>query len=379
MTSKRLPRRIAVVALLPLLGVVLVPRVSANSPMDSPVSIYASAYGVSIDKAQRELDLQGPIGELDAELAAFETYAGLWIEHQPAFHVVAAFTKDGQSALDSSSAAPDVKALVELRDVPRSVKQLVSVQEALIPLGTKLRFSIAIDVVTNRVAIMPSIYTDRSALAGISLDDAVWVDPTDSRGGPTGNVYGGLNFDNDSGGCTVGFGVWINDLAVKGFVTAGHCGNTGGKVNGISTPYIAEDHYGSHDEQLHTAPNQTIRNWVTDNGSYHSITARRFRDNQALGSLVCKYGRTTHYGCGDLTNKNFWAYWVPNGASTYMRVDPYQPNLDLSSPGDSGGPVYYFNEAWGIVEGSWAACGCALIYTAINYVETGVGVRVLTS
>ncbi len=119
--------------------------------------------------------------------------------------------------------------------------------------------------------------------------------------------------------------------------------------------------FGTQDQQLGVA----IRQALDPIPALMERVSLIGRDGSAAGSLGERDGKRS---LGEL-----------DGASTYMRVDPYQPNLDLSSPGDSGGPVYYFNEAWGIVEGSWAACGCSLIYTAINYVETGVGVRVLTS
>ena len=61
-----------------------------------------------------------------------------------------------------------------------------------------------------------------------------------------------------------------------------------------------------------------------------------------------------------------------------MEVQPTN-GADLVNQGDSGGPVYLSNSAYGLVEAEWQLCACHLIYTAVNYVESGLGVRVLTN
>ena len=121
-----------------------------------------------------------------------------------------------------------------------------------------------------------------------------------------------------------------------------------------------------------------MRNKVKDAWGTRSIFSRTFRANQPLGGSVCKYGRSTLFTCGELAGKNVWAFWVPSGASTYMEVQPTN-GADLVNEGDSGGPVYLSNSAYGLVEAEWQLCACHLIYTAVNYVESGLGVRVLTN
>lgn len=60
--------------------------------------MYSSAMGVDMNEAIRRLKLQDDIGELNRELSVQEedTFAGLWIQHQPDFRVVAMFTKGGE-------------------------------------------------------------------------------------------------------------------------------------------------------------------------------------------------------------------------------------------------------------------------------------------
>ena len=97
--------------------------------------------------------------------------------------------------------------------------------------------------------------------------------------------------------------------------------------------------------------------------------------------MVCKYGSTTKGGCGRLGSKEFLPFlYVPNLSATF-HVLKNQGGVDLSSPGDSGGPVYVGNSAWGTISGEAFSfdylCTCDLIYVAINYVESGLGVVVL--
>ena len=61
----------------------------------------AASWGVSLEEAYQRLRAQDPIGTLQAELAEWEadTFAGLWIEHEPQYRVVVAFTRDGEKTL----------------------------------------------------------------------------------------------------------------------------------------------------------------------------------------------------------------------------------------------------------------------------------------
>ena len=62
---------------------------------------YAKDYGVELSEAIRRLTLQEPIGKLGATLESNEagTLGGFWIQHEPEYRVVAAFTKDGEKTM----------------------------------------------------------------------------------------------------------------------------------------------------------------------------------------------------------------------------------------------------------------------------------------
>lgn len=54
---------------------------------------------------------------------------------------------------------------------------------------------------------------------------------------------------------------------------------------------------------------------------------------------------------------------------------------DLASGGDSGGPVYYGSAAWGLISGcAYNFLDCFdVLFIASNYVESGLGVAIMTS
>jgi hypothetical protein len=92
-----------------------------------------------------------------------------------------------------------------------------------------------------------------------------------------------------------------------------------------------------------------------------------------VGATVCKYGRSTGYTCGEIINKD---YCWPNAACTYIQVSRF--NTNLVDGGDSGGPVYAGNDAYGIVKGERCFITCYdMIYTAENYIESGLGAIIM--
>lgn len=115
--------------------------------------------------------------------------------------------------------------------------------------------------------------------------------------------------------------------------------------------------------------------WINDGLGGRNIIAVRHRDNQAVGAFVCKYGKTTGFDCGNITSTTFAPNWVPNAAPTFITAR--KEGVDMASGGDSGGPIFSSNGAWGMVAGSVGSNNIdQVIYVAINYVEAGLSVRV---
>jgi len=129
------------------------------------VEMMASDLGIPVEEALRRQEYTGAISELQARLRANEadSFAGLWIEHEPQYRVVAAFTGDAQEILaqyvDSDHPLADV---VEARSATYTYEQLMADQHTAGRLLEQMGFSAAsgIDVQENQVEIF---VTDRAA------------------------------------------------------------------------------------------------------------------------------------------------------------------------------------------------------------------------
>jgi hypothetical protein len=117
----------------------------------------------------------------------------------------------------------------------------------------------------------------------------------DQTGRPGADIYGGLALST----CTSGFSVRHNSSGSLGIVTAAHCPNSQSYL-GSSLPFQSEAWGGWYDQQWHTAPGFVVRNWMYDGSGTRSITSRTLWGYQYVGEFVCKYGKTTGYGCGTI-------------------------------------------------------------------------------
>jgi hypothetical protein len=151
-------------------------------------------------------------------------------------------------------------------------------------------------------------------------------------------VRGGMTM----GGCTSGFTVFRN--STRGVLTAGHCNNTSTYVSGSSTATrIVSEHRGMYgDFQWHSTPDTTsnyIR--VNSSGATRAILRQRVA---AVGTSVCNYGRTrTSSSCTTVSSTSVCA---TDGDFRLCRM--VRTNGSFTNPGDSGGPWYSGNTAYGI-------------------------------
>jgi len=144
------------------------PRTSDNSSMatDPQARIaatiaegYAKRYGVSTDEALLRLDLQNSFPDLESQLESNEaaTFAGLWIQHEPEYKIVVAFTRNGDETIKkySSSIPPKVAPYIEVRTAGKSLAGLLDDQAALVSSLNRqgIRADSRVDVKNNCVSI----------------------------------------------------------------------------------------------------------------------------------------------------------------------------------------------------------------------------------
>ena len=352
------------------------------------VHAYALEFGTTLDEAQHRLDLQIEIGDLDQRLAASEagTFAGLWIQHEPDFKVITKFTDDGESTIRPYISEGNLEDLVDVGTASSTLASLRSAQTAAIEKAMSLSavFESGINVFDNRV----EIYTlDREALksdldgAGLTLSDKVNIVEVPHLSVPTTDIHGGLALTT----CTSGFSVEHSD-GTKGVTSAAHC-QSDQSYMGTQLPK-RDQYYGeSGDVQWHTTPGFTVENRIYTDAGETDITGTLRRAYQSVASYVCKQGKETGHGCGYVADNSFRpTHACPGGCTwnaTFVLVRA-STGQRLSQFGDSGGPFYSNNRAWGTMMakreiesgGNWVRTDA--VYMPIDYLDI-MDVEVLTN
>lgn len=352
--------------------------------------VYAAHYNVSAKEAKRRFALQDAAGDLDAQLSSQEqaTFAGLWLEHTPKFKVVVQFTGAGKSNVVSSIQNKELAAIVEMRTAKISLADLKKAQLIAISsfAATRIHFESGINVQKNRVE-MYVLAQDRPNITAqmrvAQLPSFVEIITVPSMTQPTENIYGGVflygkDINGQGRSCTSGFPV-KNSVGLKGVSTAGHCLDVL-LYNTKHLNFVKGLYKGSYDVQWHTAPGYTITNKIQyfSNGAVRAITGTKSRNDQAIGEYVCKYGIASFYTCGTISDKNYVPDYQEPGVTfnaTFIRVDATAGYFPLTKFGDSGGPWFLANVAYGIHSGGGSYYG---MYTAVNYLS-GIGVSVMTT
>ena len=118
---------------------------------------YAEQFGVDLEEAITRLTLQEPIGKMGAAIEANEkdTFAGLWIQHEPDYRVVVAFTKDGESTVLKYIRDERLREIIEVRTAEATLRYLQDAQMEAIRIVDGLGFQTGsgINVFENRVEV----------------------------------------------------------------------------------------------------------------------------------------------------------------------------------------------------------------------------------
>lgn len=192
---------------------------------------------------------------------------------------------------------------------------------------------------------------------------------------PAAEIHGGLALSN---GCTTGFSV-RNAGGTTGIVTAAHCSNTQA-YNGTNLPYVAGRQSGNTDAQWHTSPGLTDAPKIkTGSSTTRSILGQLTYGGVAVGVQLCKYGTATGWDCGELTTKSFSPSWVNKGTQ-FGRIT--NCSVDMSTPGDSGGPVVLSSSAIGVISGWYHDPFCATdqnIFGFMDFVQDYLSISAVTT
>lgn len=153
-----------------------------DEALQADAAEYARQFGVSQEEALRRLRVQNEIGGLGAALQRdeAETFAGLWIQHEPEFRLITAFTQDGAQTIQPYLEGKSYAELVGVKMFPHSLRELESAQQQGIQIAEELGIPITsyITVQENRVTLVvgnPDLFLDEVRLAGRELPELVEI------------------------------------------------------------------------------------------------------------------------------------------------------------------------------------------------------------
>jgi len=192
-------------------------------------------------------------------------------------------------------------------------------------------------------------------------------------------AYGGGRLEIPGSGslaCTGGFTV-RNTANVRGTSTAGHCPNSmtfenynGATEYSMSTGVGHEGRWG--DLQWHTVADTEVDDFYYDYSRARDVASVA---NPVQGQTVCHFGQTSGAACNQVQDLS--ACVTVDGVQACRLV---RMSSDTGAGGDSGGPWYYGNTAYGIHKGSVGTVfGSRDVWSRVTYLDEAIGVSVLTS
>ncbi|GAB3162715.1 alpha-lytic protease prodomain-containing protein [Myceligenerans halotolerans] len=231
--------------------------------------------------------------------------------------------------------------------------------------------SYSVDVETNSIVIgvHEGARAEAAALveaAGVPAD-AVTYEVTDAQPRPFVDVVGGNAYYIGSGSrCSVGFSV------TGGFVTAGHCGDTGATTSQPSGRFQVSSFPGNDYAYVEVGAGNNLVPGVNGyDGNTYAVTGHSVAP---VGSTVCRSGSTTGWHCGTIQALNATVNYAEGPVHGLIQTDV------CAEPGDSGGSLLAGNSAQGMTSGGSGNCtwGGQTFFQPVGEVLSAAGVSLLT-
>jgi hypothetical protein len=276
---------------------------------------------------------------------------------------------------------------IEIRSTKLSRTSLgaavADLQKALAEEADGAKVTIAPNPTTSVIRIIPDGDESAKKVKGskavnerVKAGDAVVEKPR--KQGPSAIVGGHRTW---YGGCTWGFTALAG--SVKSLVTAGHCVGESQFGPWVATKFEEERWQGAVDTARHST--DSVYNNLYDNVIMRTglpdveITSRTRWDQVDYYDVVCHQGDTSGTSCGYVTALFTAPGWVPD-ATQFVLVEA--PSINEQA-GDSGGPWFYGNSAYGIHSGGCQCYGTFDlwgwgVYGAIDFAERDVHFLVMT-
>lgn len=339
----------------------------------SDAEAVAEFQGISIEEARDAEELLDEAGELQARLMSEQpdSFGGMHFSYSPVEVTVFWDDSEGQgipTAVDEHSqfTVEHVEtSLADLEEVQQGANEQLEASGVSSDTWINVEDSrIQVEVVETDAASASQAVEENlarnSSLAG--AEDLIEIETVPELAQDE-YVFGGMNVDN----CTSGFVVRNANTGALNGTTAGHCdsANTYGEYTGT---LHASYYSGPRDVRMHYfggSANPIPDFW--QGSEYRAVLATQPRDSTIVGGTVCKYGVETGATCGEIASIYHTPSYVPSAANTFVRVDA--TSGQYSDGGDSGGPVYYGNVAFGWHSGG-AVDGSYGIFMSADYLPS---------
>jgi streptogrisin C len=342
-------------------------------PADGPSRLVAAAardLGLTPEQVRtrfaRDAAAARTLAALRERLA--DAYAGGWVTGDAGALVVA--------VTDTRSAAAVRAAGAEPRLVARSGSRLEADRARLDAAAKSAPEGVHgwyVDVATNRVVVAADTTTLAAAFAAAAgVDARAEVSPDAPR--LRFDVRGGDPYypNGAPGHCSIGFSVQ------GGYVTAGHCGETGDSALGFNR--VAQGTFaGSSFPENDYAWVQTNADW-TPLGVVYDYAGGTVPVAGAtvapVGAAVCRSGFTTGWRCGVIEAHDQTVNYIEGTVRGLTRTTA------CSQSGDSGGSYIAGDQAQGVLSGGSGTCstsGGRTFYQPVAEILNRYGLTLITS
>lgn len=325
---------------------------------------YAARFGVPQQEAERRLGAQqATVATTDAIAGEFaDRLAGISIDHSPTYRIVVMLTGNRPVADRSADGVPII---FQTGAKATHAQAIMALRRHLIDLRAALpnTHGAGYDQRTGEVVLL--VRSDDAQRLGA---DAIRASAERVSGVPVRVVVndlreanmsaaGGGRLEGLQGGhrqlCTAAF--VVTDGSRDGIATAAHCPDEltymGGDDPDVSLPFAGQWGAGYQDVQVNLSSSPLEPVFYADRaaGSLRPVATWRNLASTRAGDFVCHWGESSHYSCGivDLTD------YAPPGTLCGGACMPNWVTVSGSQciAGDSGGPVFSGDIAFGIAKG----------------------------
>ena len=222
------------------------------------------------------------------------------------------------------------------------------------------------------ITVQPGAEADARRFAAGSGAGPVVVETAAGQPRPLFDIRGGDQYViNGNTLCSIGFAV------AGGFVTAGHCGGTGSPTLGFNNQaqgtFAGSSFPGNDYGWVRTNGNWTPQPWVNNYAGGNVPVAGS--QEAAIGSSICRSGRTTGWRCGTLLGRNETVNYPQGAVSGVSRSNA------CAQPGDSGGSWISGDQAQGVTSGGSGDCtsGGTTWFQPVNEILQVYGLSLTTT